>query len=382
MSTIIGAILTNSIDMQDFLRIYEEHVENILLPTERELRRFFNQWREPAAWAYQVSSSRMPAPSPIKRSTIRIKRPESVADKIIRKPSSFPNGFSHESIKLMRDTLGARIVVYFLSNLPMIDHSLRNSEVLEISSADPPVAYLNREIWDRFNLRHIRWEKKDSGYASIHYIVRLRNSEIPIAARPWFEIQVRTLIEDVWGDIEHILGYKPDKRTSFAVKKQFQIISSELTAIDEHFNLLYEELARFQEEAMYRDHDPLNAENLPPVLGEIGISCAQREIDGLLKLLTSRGVSNVGELRIAANHQRLALITSVFQESENRPPTHFEIVAAIGATHTLTSDTDVKKSICSQIDFLKAWEKLKPVSKEKVSPLFKGQLRDKSTHRS
>jgi putative GTP pyrophosphokinase len=348
--------------------MYEEYAKTVLLVTERELRKFFSDWREPSAWADQVSSSRMPAPSPIKRSITRIKRPESVADKILRKPSSFQNGFSTESIKEMRDTLGARIIVYFLSNLPMVDRALRRSEVLEISSEDPPVAYLSRELWERFGLKHVHWERKESGYASIHYVVRLRSSEIPLADRPWFEIQVRTLVEDVWGEIEHILGYKPNKRTSFAVKKQFQIISSQLTAIDEHFNLLYEELARFQEEATYRDLDPLNAENLPAVLSEIGISCAQREIDGLLKLLTSRGVKNVGELRESANQKRLNLIKSIFQEIEGRPPTHFEIVAAIGATHSLEDDGSVKASVVNQIEFLKAWEKLKPSVREKANP--------------
>lgn len=353
---------------QDFLRLYEAYVTSVLQPTERELRKFFAEWRDPSAWADQVSSSRMPAPSPIKRTITRIKRPESVADKIFRKSSLFQQGFCFKSITAMRDTLGARIVVYFLSNLPMVDRALRHSDVLEISSADPPIAYLSRELWERFGLKNVRRESKESGYASVHYVARLRTSELSLADRPWFEIHVRTLVEDVWGDIEHILGYKPNKRTSFAVRKQFQIISSQLTAIDEHFNLLYEELTRFQEEAIYRDLDPLNAENLPSVLSEIGISCAQREIDGLLKLLTSRSVRNVGELRESANQKRLALIKSVFQEIEDRAPTHFEIVAAIGATHDISDDGDVRIAISGQIEFLKAWEKLKASSREKANP--------------
>ena len=360
--------MTQSERDQNFLRLYGEYVTNVLKPTERELRAIFIGWREPAAWTDQVRSSKMPVPSPIKRSITRIKRPESVVDKILRKPSSFQNGFSAESIKAMGDTLGARVVVYFLSNLPMVDHALRHSEVLEISSADPPVAYLSRELWERFGLKNVRLEKKESGYASIHYVARLRTSVIPLADRPWFEIQVRTLVEDVWGDIEHILGYKPNKKTSVAVRKQFQIISSQLTAIDEHFNLLYEELARFQEEAKYRDLDPLNAENLPPVLSDLGISCAQREIDGLLKLLTSRGVKTVGELTESANQKRLSLIKGIFQEVEDRPPTHFEIVAAIGATHNLTDDGNVRASVINQIEFLNAWEKLKPSAKEGANP--------------
>ncbi len=363
--------MANSEIQQEFLRLYEEYAQNVLLPTERELRKFFFEWRDPNAWAEQVTSSRMPAPSPIKRTNTRVKRPESVADKIFRKPSSFPTGFSLESIKGMRDTLGARIVVYFLSNLPMVDRALRCSEVLEISAADPPVAYLSQELMERFDLKHIHWEQKESGYASIHYVVRLRTTAVEPANRPWFELQVRTLVEDVWGEIEHILGYKPNKRTSFAVKKQFQIISSQLTAIDEHFNLLYAELSRFQQEANYRDLDPLNAENLPPVLSEIGISCAQREIDGLLKLLTSRNVKTIGELKDSASQRKLLLIKSVFQEIEERIPTQFEIVAALGAIREIADDDEVhiKAAVKGQIEFLTAWEKLKLYGREKINPV-------------
>lgn len=359
--------MATALQQQEFLRIYEDYAQYILKPTELELREFFHEWKDPSAWVEQVRSSRMPAPSPIKRTTTRIKRPESVADKIYRKPSSFPDGFSDVSIRSMRDTLGARVVVYFLSNLPMVDRALRTSEVLEISASDPPIAYLSRDLIERLGLTHIRHETKESGYASIHYIVRLRSSSLPLENRPWFEVQVRTLAEDVWGEIEHLLGYKPNKRTSFAVRKQFQIIGSQLTAIDEHFNLLYEELARFQEEATYRDLDPLNAENLPPVLSEFGVSCAQREIDGLLKLLTSRGLRTVGELRERAKSRTIQIIREVFVEEEERPPSNFEIVAGIAATNESQSESDIRQSVLTQLQFLKAWEELKPVRAKEVN---------------
>jgi len=352
--------LATPLKQQEFLKVYEGYVQSVLKPTEAELRQFFEEWKQPAAWANQVSSSRMPAPSPIKRTVTRIKRPESVVDKIFRKPSSFPLGFAQESIRRMHDALGARIVVYFLSNLPMVDRALRTSEVLEISSSDPPVAYLSRELLDRFSLGHIIQQTKDSGYASIHYVVRLRSSVLPAEDRPWFEVQVRTLAEDVWGEIEHLLGYKPNKHTSFAVRKQFQIISSQLTAIDEHFNLLYEELARFQEQVIYRDIDPLNAENLPPVLSELGISCAQREIDGLLKLLSSRSINTIGELRERAKSRSITIIREVFQEQEERPPTNFEVVAGLAAIGDSEREQDIRAAVSTQLQFLRAWEELRP----------------------
>jgi GTP pyrophosphokinase len=250
-------------------------------------------------------------------------------------------------------------IIYFLTNLPLIDKQLRNSEEIEVSSAEPPVAYLSRDLIDRLGLTDIKRGHKDSGYASIHYVVRLRESALPVENRPWFELQVRTLTEDVWGEIEHILGYKPNKKTSFAVRKQFQIISSELTAIDEHFNLLYEELSRFQEESLFRDESPLNAENLPAVLSELGIGCAQKEIDGLLKLLVSRHVETVGELRAGGTQERIETIRAVYRGIEGRPPNHFEVIASVAAIQGVRDPNEIEEAVRSQIDFLKAWEKLK-----------------------
>jgi len=163
----------------------------------------------------------------------------------------------------------------------------------------------------------------------------------------------------VWGEIEHVLGYKPEKRTSFAVRKTFQILSSQLTAIDEHFNLLYEELSRFQEEVNYPDTNPLNAENLPPVLNDLGIGCAQREIDGLLKLLASRGFRSVGDLRKEASERRLEIVRNTFRSSEGREPGNFEVVAGLAAIRGVDDEDGIAAAVREQIAFLEAWLKMR-----------------------
>jgi putative GTP pyrophosphokinase len=259
----------------------------------------------------------------------------------------------------MPDAVAARIVVYFLANLPLIHHEILHTEILEISEEHPPIAYLREDLTQRLGLTDLRRLTKDSGYASIHYILRLRQSKVPKEQRPWFELQVRTVTEHVWGEIEHILGYKPNKHTSFAVRKQFQILSSELTAIDEHFNLLFEELSRYQQEVTYRENDPLNAENLPAVLSDIGVGCAQKEINGLLKLLNSRGIESVGVLTDMANPQLIDIIRNTYRAYERRTPDNFEIVASLAAVHGINDESKIIAAIKTQIDFLKAWEELK-----------------------
>jgi putative GTP pyrophosphokinase len=339
---------------------YDQYARSILRPNQDELKKLFKAWEDPNYWARYAGMSRLPAPSPIQRTVSRIKRPESVVDKILRKPSSFPSGLTAASVDEMHDTLGGRVIVYFLDNLSLVDRELRESNILEISAVDPPKAYLTQDLADQLGLTRLTVSRKDSGYASLHYTVRFRPPLLPDVQRPWFELQVRTLVEDVWGEVEHVLGYKPGKRTSFAVRRQFRIIASELTAIDEHFNLLFQELSRFQQEGIFRDADPLNAENLPPVLSELGIGCAQSEIDGQLKLLASRGIASVGQLREEATSHRLDLIRRTYREYRNRQPTDFETVAGVASIRGMDDDAiAIGNAIRGQIDILEAWKSLK-----------------------
>ncbi len=346
--------------LKDFLQDYKLYVTDILQPTRNELKALLKHWKDVGHWATYVQKTRLPAPSPIQRTFSRIKRPESVVDKIYRKPADYPAGLSPESFRKMHDTMGVRAIVYFMSQLLLIDREIRGSGDFEISSDQLPIAYLSSDLAKKYGLDHLKHGEKESGYSSIHYILRLCDSRIELSQRPWFELQVRTLAEDVWGEVEHIIGYKPDKKTSFAVKNQFYVISRELSAIDEHFDLLYEELLRFQDEIVnIRETDLLNAENLPYVLSEFGVGCAQQEIYGLLKLLVSRRITTAGSLRDIATTRRLQVIRNTYASEKGRPPVNFEVVATLAALKSATSDEEEIELIQAQMAFLDAWDLLK-----------------------
>jgi len=351
-----------SVDLIQFLEDYEQYAIDVLIPTKNEIEILFRSWTDTAFWGKYPQPSRLPSPSPIQFVKARKKRPESVVDKILRHKAFFTDGLTIDSVRAMNDAVAGRIVVYFLANLPLIHREILNTEVLEVSTENPPAVYLSEDLTRRLGFTDIRRVHKDSGYASIHYILRLRESSVPKEKRPWFELQVRTLAEHVWGEIEHILGYKPDKRTSLAVRQQFQIISSQLTAIDEHFNLLFEELTRFQQEVTFVEGDPLNAENLPAVLRDINVGCAQKEIDGLLKLLNSRGIETVGMLLDVATVARMDIIRNTYRGQDGRSPDNFEVVASLAAIKGMEEQEKIVEAIRTQINFLKAWEEIKKVS--------------------
>lgn len=85
-----------------------------------------------------------------------------------------------------------------------------------------------------------------------------------------------------------MLSYKAETRPNLSAKRRFQILSRDVSVIDEHFNLLYEELIHNQQIVEYNDSDILTFENAPKVLSEIGIQCAITELNPILKTLFSR----------------------------------------------------------------------------------------------
>ncbi|MBS3957065.1 MAG: hypothetical protein KGZ40_06020 [Clostridiales bacterium] len=342
-------------EQRAFLDAYTEYIEFTLLPARDELLQIILPWQDPVYWESRVEPEK-PLPTPIHRLRDRVKRPESVIDKIARKPADFPLGLKAESIETMTDTLGFRIVTHFLTDLARVDEAIRSTPELELATDDPPVAYLDEELAQRIGLS-MKCEQKDSGYASVHYCLRVRPDASRLYEPPWVEVQVRTLTEDTWSEIEHQLGYKPNKQTSFAVSKQFDIIGAHLQAIDEHFQFLADELARFQEEREILDSDPLNAENLPRVLEKIGIRCGQSEIDPLLKALFSRSVVTVRDLRrIAGSHRVMERITRTHKHEIGRAPISFEIVTCLANLGGVSKPAKQIELIKAQIEANKVWQ--------------------------
>lgn len=86
--------------------------------------------------------------------------------------------------------------------------------------AEPPVAY----SWDPEATAALRTLKidaitRDSYYTSIHYVVKPHTtSELSC------EIQVRTLFEEAWGEIDHALNY-PSRTTNISCAEQLKVLA-------------------------------------------------------------------------------------------------------------------------------------------------------------
>lgn len=342
-------------EADDFQAVYLHYRETVLEELARDVKDVFQQWRQAGYWSDYKKFEESAIPSPTYRATTRAKRYESVLDKFRRMPNEFPGEPSEANLRRLRDAFGARVIVYFSSQLAMLDMEIRSGRHFELSTEHPPKSYVAAETLDSWGLSPRNFAgavgKKNSGYASLHYVVRLKLRSSENIENPWFELQTRTMLEEVWGEVEHQVAYKPDTRTSFSVKRQFKVISEHLSALDGHFDFLYNEVAFQQAASRPNDDDVLNAENLPHVLNEIECIVQQREISGLLRILRDHNIETVGAL---AELGRLDLVEAIKAELQRIDPTRtataFDVIPVLITLPRNATTDDARKRLRLQVD--------------------------------
>ena len=85
---------------------------------------------------------------------------------------------------------------------------------------EQPIAYTWDPEYEKFFVDlGCRCERKDSFYTSVHFVVRPRQDS-PLSC----EIQVRTLFEEIWGEIDHSLNY-PHPTTVASCQEQLRVLA-------------------------------------------------------------------------------------------------------------------------------------------------------------
>ena len=297
------------------LPVYGEYVRDVIRPAKASAEKHLKHWRfEEDYWRGYQGHRSAAFPTPVQDIRLRIKRPESVIDKIHRLPQKFPQGVAPASLYAMRDVLGARIVTFFQSHLRMVDEEIRSGGHFEIAPEYPPRSYIDSQTMIEIGLDTGEFQvrgQKPSGYASLHYVVR----EAGDHPGPWFELQVRTMLEQVWGEVEHQLGYKPEEPMDHEARNQFWILAQYLDTIDSHFNVLYRHALNRQSESRPRPEDEITPENLPRVINHFDYGIAQREISPLSEILKLRGISHVHQLWDRGKREIVQAIAATYQRS-------------------------------------------------------------------
>lgn len=151
----------------------------------------------------------------------RLKDESHLEMKLQRKLKTLPEITSENLFDNITDLAGVRVLHLYQDQLPIINKFIMNM----VKRGDwilnePPTAYSwDPEAQKFFESLNLDVKIKESYYTSIHYVVQPAND-----ARIKCEIQVRTLFEEIWGEIDHTINY-PKKSQSIATKEQLRVLS-------------------------------------------------------------------------------------------------------------------------------------------------------------
>ncbi|KAA0560752.1 hypothetical protein F0342_21565 [Bacillus sp. CH30_1T] len=159
----------------------------------------------------------------------RVKDKKSLEKKIERKDGKY------STLDEITDTVGLRIITYFEDDVDKIAEILEEEFYLDTQNSVDKRNSSNPEAF---------------GYASLHYILRLKE---PRASLPEyqrfnfinFEIQIRSILQHAWAEIEHDIGYKSSVEIPKDIRRNFSRVSSLLELADIEFIRIKKEISEY-----------------------------------------------------------------------------------------------------------------------------------------
>ena len=271
--------------------------------------------------------------------TARAKTVESVRGKLLRKSYRRPR-------TQLTDTLGVRVILYHAREVDDVAELLRKKmQVREAASSDKRLALGLREF----------------GYRSYHLVGALPKA-VTAAPELWslrgrtFEVQVRSLLEHVWAEIEHDVVYKSGANWPPEIKRRFASIAAVLELLEHEFDQLETTATGLIEQArksLAQRVDPQRALDVPTMCALVelerpdGVSFRQAVaaggpfppgIDRLLHLALMRaGMETVGALQRALRSRRLQSGLGRYAASEGIDPgevSHLAVLALLVGLRT------------------------------------------------
>jgi ppGpp synthetase/RelA/SpoT-type nucleotidyltranferase len=157
----------------------------------------------------------------------RVKDPEHLRKKLIRKALETTEKGKHFNISTsnlfdkIEDLAGVRILHLHSDQIEDINDALKFIfEEERYKILEGPVANTwDDEYKNLFRQLSISVRPRESLYTSVHYVIGSNN-----IYRTRCEIQVRTLSEEVWGEVSHKINY-PEETDSIACQEQIKVLA-------------------------------------------------------------------------------------------------------------------------------------------------------------
>ena len=173
----------------------------------------------------------------------RVKTVESLEGKVKRK--------NYSNLAEITDLCGIRIITYFRDDVDKIAELISQEFEVDVENT---IDKRKSEDPTKF------------GYVSLHYVVGLKAENTSPTLYGRFkniklEIQIRTVMQHAWAEIEHDLGYKSKEDIPDQYRRQFSRLAGLIELADDNFLQLKNNINNYEQEI--REKLPTSKKELP-----------------------------------------------------------------------------------------------------------------------